>query len=113
MKREGARNRGTAHGLPVSQSLLSEDLIISDAITPRQTGNEQGGSRCPDAHGSLIAPHPVCLALGASGAERHRHYRHLFDAHPDEQASGIKGSVTNENHLSPTPFFFENMRKLA
>ena len=47
------RNRGADHGLPVSQSLLSEDLIISDAITPIQTGNEQGGSRCPDAHGSL------------------------------------------------------------
>ena len=60
----------------------------------------------------LITPHPDYLALGASGGDRRRNYRHLFDAHLDEQAIGDIRSATNGNYVLGNKRFQDEIEKM-
>ena len=60
----------------------------------------------------LITPHLDYLALGASGGDRQRHYRHLFDAHLDEQAIADIRSATNGNYVLGNRRFQDEIEKM-
>ena len=60
----------------------------------------------------LITPHSDYLALGASGGDRRRHYRHLFDAHLDEQAVADIRSATNGNYVLGNKRFQDEIEKM-
>jgi putative transposase len=60
----------------------------------------------------LLIPHPDYLALGANGDDRQRHYRHLFDAHLDEQAVADIRSATNGNYVLGNKRFQDEIEKM-
>ena len=60
----------------------------------------------------LITPHPDYLALGASDDDRHRRYRHLFDAHLDEEAIEDIRSATNGNYVLGNKRFQDEIEKM-
>jgi len=61
---------------------------------------------------SVLTPHPDYLALGDCGGDRRRNYRHLFDAHLDEQAIAEIRIATNGNYVLGNKRFQNEIEKM-